>query len=361
MCTEPSTITLPDGRGQQVACRNCDLCRRNETKDWTGRCLAEARMNPKAFSVTLTYAPLDGETGAVYDKAKHQRKNKVDKHVRAAVLTYSDIQKYFKRLRKRGYALRYIIAGECGSLKGRTHWHGIFYFKDKVPPHKLYEMFNDDLWPHGHQVWKKPEPSHVAYCTKYNRKDVKKGHEQSKFEMSKNPPIGGMYFVEKAVRMAQAGIPLNDLYYTFPEAKKKDGTPVKFYLKGATADLYRQSYATAWRLLRGQSEHWPVLMEPGDMVPTDVMMEYLDRVARKEAEIDEAMSADEVQALLDELAIWRERANDPNNPKRQWYADGLDEYYLRQRPGWANFTWEGDEDGIGQDQAPTARRAKRAA
>lgn len=340
MCVSPSIVFLPDGRSQEVGCRSCRICRDNETKDWVGRCLAESRTNPQAFSVTLTYAPIDAVTGEVFDKNKHMQVNKVDVHERAAVLFYSDIQKYFKRLRRRGYALRFLIAGEIGKRKGRTHWHGVFFFKDKVPPHKLYEMFNHDLWPHGHQVWKKPEPSHVKYCCKYTRKDVEQGQEQSKFQTSKNPPLGAHYFVGRAVELAQKGLPLRDAFYTFPEAKKKDGTAVQFYLRGATADYYRAAYATAWRLLRGQSEHWPAVQGANDLPQTEFLMEYLDRVARKEREEENTMTHEQIHALVAELVIWKQRA-DAGLPK---YAELLDEYYLRQKAGWGNFTWDSEDE-----------------
>lgn len=305
MCINPSEIILPNGRHQLVGCRKCRICMDNVVKDWTGRALAEKRCNKATFSVTLTYG---------------RDENGVDRHERAAVLTYSDMQKYFKRVRKNVGPMRYLLAGEYGTLKGRAHWHGIFFFRQAVPQHKLFERFDDKLWPHGHQLWKKPEPSHVKYACKYIQKDAAQGHEQSKFVTSKEPPIGALYFVDRAMRMAAQRLPLNDLYYSFGEAKKKDGTPIKFYLKGATADLYRQSYITAWRLLHGRD----------DYLDTECVMEYVDRVHAREYEIRDAQA---LARELDEVRIWQERAK-AGLPK---YADALEDWYVGQRKGWQDW------------------------
>lgn len=321
MCLSPSNIRLPNGRSQEVGCRKCRICIDNVTKDWVGRCLAEKRVSGYTASVTLTYGRDD--EGNV-------------NHERAAVLTYSDMQKYFKRVRKNVGPIRYLLAGEYGSQKGRAHWHGIFFFRNAVPKHKLFERFNEELWPHGHQLWKKPEPSHVKYCCKYIRKDEEQGHQQNQFVTSKNPPIGALYFVDRAVRMARAGLPLRDLFYSFGEAKKKDGSPVQFYLRGATADLYRQSYMTAWRAIWGISPLWPACLAANDPQPTDALMEYVDRNTREQAEIDDAMPWAEIDGLVKELAIWQERAK-AGLPK---YAELLDDYYLRQKPGWNQWIQE---------------------
>lgn len=311
MCLSPSTIILPNGRQQLVGCRKCRICIDNVTKDWVGRCLAEKRTVKHTASVTLTYG---------------RDENGIDRHERAAVLTYSDVQKYFKRVRKNVGPVRYLLAGEYGTLKGRAHWHGIFFFRGAVPEHKLFKRFDHELWPHGHQLWKKPEASHVKYCCKYIRKDEEAGHQQNMFVTSKNPPIGSLYFVDRAVRMARAGLPLKDLFYSFGEAKKKDGSPIQFYLRGATADVYRQAYKTAWRLLRPR-QHYD---------DTECMMEYDDRMTRQQAEIDDAMPWAEIDALVKELGIWQERANSGLRK----YAELLDEYYLRQKPGWTKFLQE---------------------
>lgn len=228
MCNNPTT--LPDGT--IVACRSCDICTDNLTNDWVGRCLAESRTSVGTHSVTLTYG---------------RDKDGVDRHERTSVLTYSDIQIWLKRLRNHGYPARYLVAGEYGTLKGRAHWHVIVFWQEKVMPVKMYQRYWDAHWEHGHQVWKRPEPSHVKYCCKYIRKDQKDTNAQSKFQFSKVPPIGAHYFINKAKEMVENGLVPRDRFYTFPEARRKKSRElIKFYLKGATWDLFMGAYCEAW-------------------------------------------------------------------------------------------------------------------
>lgn len=257
MCLNPTM--LPNG--QLVACRICNLCKDNYTKDWVGRCLAESRTSVATHSVTLTYG---------------RDANGVDRHERATVLTYSDVQIWLKRLRNNGYPCRYLIAGEYGSEKGRAHWHGIIFWKDKVPPIKMYQRYWDDMWTHGHMVWKRPEPSHVKYCCKYIRKDVGDKQAQSKFVFSKVPHIGALYFENKAKEMVRRGLVPQDAYYTFPEAKLKNGRPIKFYLKDTARDKFMQAWLDEY-----QKRH------PGKHTPaSEFLDEWMDKQEPYFQEID---------------------------------------------------------------------------
>lgn len=240
MCSNPTT--LPDGT--VVACRRCSICIDNVSKDWTGRCLAESRTSAATLSVTLTYG---------------RDKDGVDRHERATVLTYSDVQIWLKRLRNNGFPARYLIAGEYGKEKGRAHWHGIMFFEKEAPPVKMYQRYWDDMWTHGHQVWKHPTPAHVKYCCKYIRKDIKDETAQSKFQFSKVPAIGTHYFINRAAKMVEQGLVPHDRFYTFPEAKqKKSRKPIQFYLRGAAYDNFMNAFCYAWQMKHGILSDWPV-------------------------------------------------------------------------------------------------------
>lgn len=108
MCRTPNKLD----DGTEVACRKCWQCKRNRVNDLVGRCIAESRYSAKTYAVTLTYAN--------------------DAGVNAVTLVYKDVQDFLKRLRKR-YNVRYIVAGEYGTAKGRAHWHIILFFKDQYP------------------------------------------------------------------------------------------------------------------------------------------------------------------------------------------------------------------------------------
>lgn len=232
MCINPAE--LPNGT--KFGCRKCWQCREVKIQDWTGRCIAESRMGRKTFSVTLTYGGGD--------------------HERAAVLTYSDVQKYFKRLRKAGYDFKYLVAGEYGSTKGRAHWHAILFFLGEAPPHELKRNFADKFWHHGHVWWEEPTPKAVRYVCKYIQKDQEDAEWQGHFAMSKKPPIGHEFFLQRADDYAKNGLSPQDLRYEFTENRDKDGKPVRHMMHGAIARDFCARFIETWAKLH-PGKWWP--------------------------------------------------------------------------------------------------------
>ncbi|UIB81405.1 replication initiator protein [Flyfo microvirus Tbat2_98] len=232
MCVNPSILST----GQAVACRQCWQCRENRIQDWVGRGIAEARTATRTLVVTLTYGG--------------------GSHERSTVLTYSDVQKYFKRLRKAGYKFKYLIAGEYGEAKGRCHWHGILFFHGKSPEVKLRERVPDQFWNHGVVFWDDPNPKALRYVCKYVTKNIDEPTAQGHFAMSKKPPIGSEYFKQQAHAYARAGVSPQDFKYTFPENRDKNGDMVAHYMHGATARDFCAAFVEAWQLLHG-NDRWP--------------------------------------------------------------------------------------------------------
>lgn len=111
----PSVSDLPD-KGYYdflIPCGKCSGCRMDYAKSWSDRMIVELKDNPKAIFVTLTYRNADlpyGDSGL-------------------PSLCVDDLQKFFKRLRKRftGRRIRYYFAGEYGPRTHRPHYHGIIY------------------------------------------------------------------------------------------------------------------------------------------------------------------------------------------------------------------------------------------
>lgn len=256
--------------------------------DWVGRCIAESKTSVGATSITLTYGRDDDGNVS---------------HERAAILTYSDVQKYFKQLRNRGFPCRYLVTGEMGSKKGRSHWHGIVFWQKAIPTvmtdyggnswhpaireTPVYvsipvdKRFNEPCWPHGFSHWEPVRPGHVrgsiAYACKYIHKDVNDLAAQSKLAMSKRPPIGAAYFEQRAQKYVDEGISPQDRFYQFPnEATQKNGTPLRFRLAGKSADLFCQHFIDKWRAQR-PGQHWP---------HSDWLEEYEDRMTRDEWDRD---------------------------------------------------------------------------
>lgn len=262
MCQTPNTLA----NGVRVACHVCWQCINAKVDDWCGRCLAEKRTAVAAHAVTLTYGRV-GPDGTFEEKT---RTGDAD-HERAAVLTYSDVQKYIKSLRDTGYPCRYFVTGEYGSQKGRAHWHLVLFWLREAPPHKLNQRHMQQHWDRGWSEWTEPGYKAFRYNMKYINKDIGVDERQGHVSMSKKPPLGAAYFAQLARKYAEAGLTpqgssqatsgmdgwnLGRFHYTFPEAKRSDGKPVLFFLRGPSEELFLQAFVDAWREIHGDRE-WP--------------------------------------------------------------------------------------------------------
>lgn len=290
MCLSP--LHLSDGN--LARCRKCWQCTEARVDGWVGRCIAESRTAAQSVFITLTYG-------------RDEEGN--ESHARAAILTYSDVQKYFKTLRKRGLRFRYLVVGEVGSLKGRTHWHICIFFEEKLPdgfwdygrnswhrakreqpvwvPQLFNKRYNHPLWPHGFSQWDPLHYGHekggVRYACKYINEDVDDPEAQSKLCMSKRPPIGAVYFDKLAQKLVLEGVSPQDAYYQFPnQARRRNGTVIRFKLENRSLELYIENYIRRWlgfppylyegppSLVRGP--HWP---------HSQMIDEYLDKKTRE--------------------------------------------------------------------------------
>lgn len=264
MCETPNRIIV-DGRTVEIGCRDCWQCTERYINDWVGRCIAESQTALAAHSCTLTYGR-DEEGNA--------------DHLRAAVLTYSDVQKWLKLVRHNGYSPRYFCVGEYGGMKGRSHWHLIVYWQDNsehiarlkarakkrknkrpipegpVPPLTLEtEMVVQAHWKHGFSYWedlKGADPVSncraVRYVCKYTQKDLEDMEAQGKLTMSKMPPLGAAWFRELAGRHVAQGLAPQSLIYRHDGIVTKEGRLKEFMIKKGSAshDLFCQAYVDRW-------------------------------------------------------------------------------------------------------------------
>ncbi len=244
MCINPSKI-VDCGF---VACRECWQCRERKVDDWVGRNIAEGKTAKAAHVVTLTYGE-ERSTGGI-------------DHMRAAVLTYSDVQKFLKHLRIDGYPVRYFAVGEYGSKKGRAHWHIVLYWQGAVPEHKLRENFMQKHWPHGLSYWDKVSAQAIRYACKYLQKDMGDEYQQGFGPMpSKKPPLGDAYFRELAERYVAAGVAPQNLFYSFPDVRRvprgargksvkalqDSARSIQFLMRDKTAENFCRYFVEAWR------------------------------------------------------------------------------------------------------------------
>lgn len=94
--------------GIEVPCGKCLNCRIQKRTEWNTRLLHELESWDNALFVTLTY---DNE---------HLPDNKS--------LSKDDLQKFFKRLRKRlNKKIKYYASGEYGDINNRPHYHTLIF------------------------------------------------------------------------------------------------------------------------------------------------------------------------------------------------------------------------------------------
>lgn len=129
-CTKPKLLSVKGYfPGLYVPCGKCMSCRVSRAREWSVRIMHEVGYHVEGSSfVTLTYSnehlSLDGS------------------------LSKSDLQRFFKRLRKAldGRRIKYYACGEYGEETGRPHYHAIIFglgrgVRDQK---KLY-----NCWPFG--------------------------------------------------------------------------------------------------------------------------------------------------------------------------------------------------------------------
>jgi hypothetical protein len=314
MCIRP--ILIPNG--SEVACRECWQCRSRKINDWVGRNIAESRTAVASHSITLTYGRDDDGNAD---------------HLRAAVLTYSDVQKYLKSLRADGFPLRYFVVGEYGSQKGRAHWHMMAYWQERVPDHDLDKRFEEKHWPHGWSHFELPHKNSIRYVCKYIQKDIGKEERQGHLAMSKKPPLGADYFRDLADWYVENQLAPQDAVYTFDECRDENGKRIPFHLMGRSLDLFLARYSYRWKQVH-PDRHPPVseLLEEFEDRQTPEILRlggdafYKNRKVRQDKNTDPRRYQPEPHFLM----------------KRYGYGYALDverQLYYFQRPGGARLVW----------------------
>lgn len=248
MCVSPIKLN----NGTLARCRQCWQCRSADTHDWVGRCVAEKLTSKACHAVTLTYG-FDDKVGST-------------DHLHARILHYKDVQLFLKSLRK-DYNVRYLVAGEYGSKKGRAHWHILLYWQNDVPPEiVLRKNVSWDYWPHGYVFFDQMSIKAIRYTCKYIRKGNDE-HENSYFQFSRRPELGAKYFEERARNYARQGLAPRDLYYRI----QTGGTQYPDHkMRGSVAKNFLDWFVYYW-----------VLEQPGRPIPASTLVEeHIDRCHR---------------------------------------------------------------------------------
>lgn len=116
-----------DSHIQELPCRKCLECRMQSARQWTARCMLEARHHESNYFITFTYD---------------------DEHVPKTpdgllTLCYRDFQLFMKRLRKViDYPVRYRVCSEYGDTTRRPHYHALLFGLKLTDLHWLYSLKN---------------------------------------------------------------------------------------------------------------------------------------------------------------------------------------------------------------------------
>jgi len=233
ICSEPARLYSRESDVVNfVRCRKCSLCLNIRHTDIAGRAMAESLVSDHTVALTLTYADWTG--------------------VRSQHLAYRDVQLMLKRLRKAGYNVRFLVAGEYGSKRGRAHWHCCLFFKGACPPFPPVETQKQhwDFWsdankPLGFVFVQKPDFHGLRYVVKYACKDDGSGRSTRKVQMSLKPPLGADYWHDLAEWDIAKGKPFS-FDYSLPDCRYGNGNSVQFFAQNASARLKWAAYRKRW-------------------------------------------------------------------------------------------------------------------
>lgn len=106
-----------------LPCGMCLGCRIDKARQWSLRCVHEAKQHVFNSFVTLTYE----DDHLPSDSAVNKR----------------ELQLFFKKLRKAGFVFRYYASGEYGTINNRPHYHVLFFGIDFHEDRRLHRIQNE--------------------------------------------------------------------------------------------------------------------------------------------------------------------------------------------------------------------------
>jgi hypothetical protein len=179
----------------QLACGQCIGCRLERSRQWAVRCMHEAQLHQHNCTITLTYNDehLPEKFWQGYTDVKTNEK------IYSGTLRKEDVQRFWKRLRKRlplettaeakldchpveKAKIRYYMGGEYGDRYQRPHYHAAIFgldFHDKryhattTAGSKIYTSPTlEELWPLGYSSIGQLNFESAAYIARYIMKKI---------------------------------------------------------------------------------------------------------------------------------------------------------------------------------------------
>jgi hypothetical protein len=181
------TPYIKEGENMAFPCGKCPVCVRRRVSAWSFRLNKELERSDGGYFVTFTY------------NTKH-----VPITERGLMsLDKTDMQKYFKRLRKmhQGIPIKYVVVGEYGSDRARPHYHAIIFNAKEDDIIKAWMLNGKSL---GNVYFGEVNSNSVGYVMKYigETKFRKKNYydDRAPLFMCCSRHIGSNYLTEAMVK-----------------------------------------------------------------------------------------------------------------------------------------------------------------
>jgi hypothetical protein len=187
-------------------------------------------------------------------------------------LIYKDVQDFLKRLRKK-YKCRYIVTGEYGSAKGRSHWHIILFFQDNWPEVTSNKRVDWKYWKHGFAYFQDPDWKGFEYCLKYVLKDQTSRQSDSHLAMSKKPPLGHEFFQQLAKQHVEQALVPQTYFYKFGDVRDYKNREKGFMMQGKTRENFMETFINEWEQ---KYDHEPLSEIVNDYYDDITDIEYTD-------------------------------------------------------------------------------------
>lgn len=184
-CAQPLTIKNPQtGKYIEVPCGKCSLCQSNLVADWAFRLRYEAEQAKSVYFIRLSYD---------------------DEHLPMCngvpTLDKTDLQKFFKRIRKAGLQIRYFAVGEYGGKFGRPHYHLLLFLPKKYEWHEFRKLIYDKWYKQHINIQTARSLVRLAhYCGKYCFKDdnrIDQVNQVKPFRLVSKKPMLGYGYIQK--------------------------------------------------------------------------------------------------------------------------------------------------------------------
>jgi hypothetical protein len=193
------------GEYMPLPCGKCPPCKKRRTSGWSFRLIKEGERSNSALFITLTY---DTEFVPITSNG-------------FMTLNLLDLQKFFKRLRKRtNEKIKYYAVGEYGSQKARPHYHIILFNCNKE---HIIDSWVINYKSIGSVHIGNVSSASIGYTLKYMCKESKiplHQNDDRKKEFSvMSKGLGSNYLTENMIKWHKNDL-LNRMYVPIEDGKK---------------------------------------------------------------------------------------------------------------------------------------------